>query len=205
MTPIDPQLLTLAKIINPDDFFEEKNQLITDEEFNSDSQPHRPKPDYKKFWFPTPKTCKPPDRLQGLEKRIYDELSKVQELDQKDPQTNKSYRTKILQRFIWKDSVLNEAEKQQVEDLLVEFSNIFAKHRFDVGYNSEIRMKLTPEPDQPVCTQSTPTPIHLREELQDELALLQYSGIITSLKHSKYSSSIFAHLRTNGELRILAD
>ena len=45
-------------------------------------------------------------------------------------------------------------------------------------------MKLTPEHDQPVYTQSPPTPIHLREELQVELALLQYFGIITSLNHS---------------------
>ena len=153
----------------------------------------------------TPETCKHPERLQGVEKRIYDELSKLQELDQIDPQTNQSYRKKFLQRFEWKDSVLNEAQKQQVEELLVEFSEIFAKHRFDVGYNSEITMKLTPEHDQPVYTQSPPTPIHLREELQVELALLQHFGIITSLNHSKYSSPIFAHRKTNGELRILVD
>ena len=66
-------------------------------------------------------------------------------------------------------------------------------------------MKLTPEHDQTVYTQSPPTPIHLREELQVELALLQYIGIITSLNHSKYSSRIFAHRKPNGELRILVD
>ena len=66
-------------------------------------------------------------------------------------------------------------------------------------------MKLTPEHDQPVYTQSPPTPIHLREELQVELALLQYFGIITSLNHSKYSSPLFAHRKTNGQLRILVD
>ena len=205
LTPIDPQLLMLAKSVNPDDFVKEINQLIIDEEFNSDSQPPRPKREYKKFWFPTPETCKHPERLKGVEKRIYDELSKLQELDQIDPQTNQSYRKKFLQRFEWKDSVLIEAQKQQVEELFVEFSDIFAKHRFDVGYNSEITMKLTPEHDQPVYTQSPTTPIHLREELQVELALLQYFGIITSLNHSKYSSPIFAHRKTNGELRILVN
>ena len=186
MTPIDPQLKTIAKFINPDDFLKEKSQLNIDEEFNSDSQPHRPKPDYKKFWFPTPETCKQPERLQGVEKRICDELSKLQELDQIEPQTNQSYRTKFIQRSKWKDSVLNEAQKQQVEELLVEFSDLFAKHTFDVGYNSELRMKLTTEHDQPIYTQSPTTPIHLREELQVEHALLQYFGrIITSLNHSK--------------------
>ena len=164
LTPIDPQLLTLTKSINPDDFVKEINQLIIDEAFNSDSQPPKPKPEYKKFWFPTSETYKHPERLQGVEKRIYDELSKLQELEQIDPQFNQSYRTKFLQRFKWKASVLNEAQKEQVE-LLVEFSDIIAKHRFDVGYNSEITMKLTPEHDQLVYTQSPPTPLHLREEL----------------------------------------
>ena len=41
--------------------------------------------------------------------------------------------------------------------------------------------------------------------LEVELALLQYFGIITSLNRSKYSSPIFAHRKTNGELRILVD
>ena len=66
-------------------------------------------------------------------------------------------------------------------------------------------MKLTPEHHQPVYTHSPPTSIHLREELQGELGLLQNFGIITSLNHSKYSSPIFAHRKPNGELRILVD
>ena len=105
-----------------------------------------------------PETCKQPEQLQGVEKRIYDEWSILQELEQIDPQTNQSYRTGFLQTFNWKDSVLNEAHKQQVEKLLVEFSDIFAKHRFDVSYNSEITMKLTPEHDQPVYTQNPQHP-----------------------------------------------
>ena len=205
LTPIDPQLLTLAKFKNPDDFVTEINQLVIDQTFNSESQPPRPQPDYKSFWFQTPETCRNTEKLQGVEKRIYEELLKLQELDKIGPQMDASYRETFLQRFQWKDSVLNRHQKQQLEELLIEFSDIFAKHRFDVGYNSEITMKLTPEHDKPVYTQSPPTPIHLREELQVELALLQYFGIITSLNHSKYSSPIFAHRKTNGELRILVD
>ena len=197
--------MTLAKLRIPENFAQEINQLIIDEEFSSDSQPPRPKPEYRKFWFPTPETCKNPEKLQGVEKRFYTELSKLQELDKIDLQTDKSYRNHFLRRFKWKDPVLNESQKQQVEELLVEFSVIFAKHRFDVGYNSEITMKLTPEHDKPVYTQSPPTPIHLREQLQVELALLQYFELITSLNHSKYNSPIFAHRKTNGELRILVD
>ena len=119
LTPIDPPLLTLAKIRNPENFAQEINQLIIDEEINSHSQPPRPKSEYRKFWFPTPETCKNPEKLQGVEKRIHTELSKLQELDNIDPQTDKSYRDHFLQRFKRKDSVLNESQKQQVEELLV--------------------------------------------------------------------------------------
>ena len=76
LTPIKPQLLTLAKFKNRDDFKKEINQLINDEEFNAHSQPPRPKPDYKRFWFRTPETCKNPSALKGVEKRIYNELEK---------------------------------------------------------------------------------------------------------------------------------
>ena len=69
LTPIEPQLPTLAKFKNLDDFEKEINQLIIDEEFNADSQPLRPKPDYKSIWFPTPETCKNPTALKGVEKR----------------------------------------------------------------------------------------------------------------------------------------
>ena len=40
-------------------------------------------------------------------------------------------------------------------------------------------------------TQGPPTPIHYRDEVLVELALLQYWGVITTLTYSKYSSPIF--------------
>ena len=81
LTPIELKLLTLAKFKNPDDLEKEINQLIIVEEFNADSQPPRPKPDYKRLWFPTPETCKNPTALKGVENRIYKEIEKLRELD----------------------------------------------------------------------------------------------------------------------------
>ena len=129
-------------------------------------------------------------------------MLRLQELDKIH---HNRYYDKLLQRFNWKDSVLNHKDQQQVVDQLIEFSDIFARHRFDIGYISEITVKLTPEHDQPIYTHSPPTPIQLREELKVELALLQYFGIITSLNPSKYSSPIFAHRKPNGELQVLVD
>ena len=80
-----------------------------------------------------------------------------------------------------------------------------ARHRLDVGCNTTHPVILTPSHDKPVYAQSIPTPLHLREELLIELALMQYYGIITTLPYSKYSSPIFCHRKPNGKLCLLVD
>ena len=101
--------------------------------------------------------------------------------------------------------MLTQEQRSKVEDLLVEFSDICAKHRFDVGYHSDLQIKLKPEHTRPLYTQGPPTPIHLRQELTVELALMHYYGLITTLSHSKYSSPLFAHRKPSGKLRKLID
>ena len=48
-------------------------------------------------------------------------------------------------------------------------------------------------------------PIHLKEDLIVELALMNKYGIITVLPFSKYASPIFAQRNPNGKLRLLVD
>ena len=48
-------------------------------------------------------------------------------------------------------------------------------------------------------------PIHLKEDLIVELALMHKYGIITVLPFSKYASPIFAQRKPNGKLRPLVD
>ena len=48
-------------------------------------------------------------------------------------------------------------------------------------------------------------PIHLKEDLIVELALMHKYGIITVLPFSKYASPIFAHRRPNEKIRLLGD
>ena len=48
-------------------------------------------------------------------------------------------------------------------------------------------------------------PIHLKEDLIVELALMHKYGIITVLPFPKYASPIFAHRKPNGKLRLLLD
>ena len=96
-------------------------------------------------------------------------------------------------------------EKQAIEDILVEYHDIFARHRMDIGMNTEFKVKLTPKDDKADYSQNLPMPIHLKEDLIVELALMHKYGIITVLPFSKYASPIFAQRKPNGKLRLLVD
>ena len=129
----------------------------------------------------------------------------MQRREKLNPKDDSEPRTEFLKRFDWTDTLLTETEKQAVEDILVEYHDIFARHRMDIGMNTEIKVKLTPKDDNVVYSQSLPIPIHLKEDLIVELALMHKYGIITMLPFSKYPSAIFAQRKPNGKLRLLVD
>ena len=82
---------------------------------------------------------------------------------------------------------------------------MFARHRMDIGMNTEFKVRLAPKDDEAVYSQSLPMPIHLKEVLIVELALMHKYGIITVLPFSKYASTVFALRKPNGNLRLLVD
>ena len=92
--------------------------------------------------------------------------------------------------------------KQSIEVFLVDYHDIFARHRMDLGMNTEFKLKLTPKDDKVVYCQSLPMPIHLKEDIIVELTLMHKYGIITVLPFSKYASPIFAQRKPNGNLRL---
>ena len=71
--------------------------------------------------------------------------------------------------------------------------------------NTEFKVKVTPKDDEALYGQSLSMPIHLKEDLIVELALMHKNGIITVLPFSKYASPIFAQRKPNGNLRLLVD
>ena len=107
--------------------------------------------------------------------------------------------------FKWTDSLITGNDRKNFEYTIVEFSDIFARHRLDIGMNTQFKVSLTPQDDKPVYTQSLPVPINLKEDLTVELALMHRYGIITTLPFSKYASPIFAQRKPNGKLRLLVD
>ena len=71
--------------------------------------------------------------------------------------------------------------------------------------NTEFKVRLTPNDDKAVYSQSLPMPINLKEDLMVELALMHKYEIITVLPFSKCASPIFAQRKPNGKLRLLVD
>ena len=202
---IEPQTLALAKMNQTDNVELGINEIISQKTSPSIGSEQKPPPEYEKFWFPTPETCPNPESLPSIQREIYDQILYFQGLEKIEPNNNIQDRLTFLSNFQWENSVLTNDQRSEVEHLLIEYADIFAKNRFDVGYNSDLKIKLTPEHQRPLYTEGPPTPIQLRNELTVELALMHYFGLITTLSHSKYSIPLFAHRKPSGKLRMLID
>ena len=157
------------------------------------------------FWFPTPENPGNTEEHTPIHTRILKELCELQLKEKLNPKDDIKSKVEVLKRFDWTDTLFTEAEKQAVEDILVEYHDIFARHRMDIGMNTEFNVRLTPKDDKAVYSQNLQMPIHLKEDLIVELALMHKYGIITVLPFSKYASPIFAQRKPNGKLRLLVD
>ena len=124
------------------------------------------KPDQQNntFWYPTPKNPGNPEDHTPKQTKILKEKEKLK------PQESTESRNKFLKRFDWIDTFLTETEKQAIEDILVDYHDIFARHRMDIGMNTEFKVKLTPKDEKAVYSQSLPILIHLKRDLIVELA-----------------------------------
>ena len=109
-----------------------------------------------------------------------------------DPSKCDEQRMNFLKNSTWEESLLTSSQRLQVEELLVKYNFIFAILRLDTGMNTDFKVKLLPQNEELVYSQSLPTPTNLKEDLLVELALMQEYGVITTLPHSKCFSSIFA-------------
>ena len=89
---------------------------------------NKPEQQNNTFWFPTPEN---PGKLEDhipIQTRILKELNELKDKEKLNPQGNTQSRTKFLKRFDWTETLLTEVEKQAIEDFLVEYHDIFARH-----------------------------------------------------------------------------
>ena len=157
------------------------------------------------YWFPTPQNPGNEKEHTPIQTRILNELRELEQLEKINPSESTNSRNQFLSNFDWTDSTLQSEAKQAVENLLVEFHDIFARHRFDIGINTEFKVQIKPLDNRPAYCQNLPAPINLKDDILVELALLHKYGIIITLRFSKYASPIFAQRKPNGELRLLVD
>ena len=157
------------------------------------------------YWFPTPQNPGNEKEHTPIQTRILHELPELDQLEKLNPLENTNSRNQFLSNFVWTDFTLQPETKQSVENLLVEFHDIFARHRFDIGINTEFKVQLTTLDNRPACSQSLPAPINVKDDILVELALLHKYGIITTLPFSKYASPIFEQRKPNEKLRLLVD
>ena len=81
---IGPELLALDKMKNGE-LLNHINELLRVRNNRSSRQPKSPSP---KIWFPTPETCQNPENLPPLQKKIFDNISELQQRDSPNPQSN---------------------------------------------------------------------------------------------------------------------
>ena len=120
---------------------------------------NKPEQQDNTFWFPTPEN---PGKLEDhtpIQERILKELNELKDKQKLNPQESTESRNKFLKRFDWTDTLLTEMEKQAIENILVEYHDIFARHRMDIGMNTEFKVKLTLKDNKAVYSQNLPMPI----------------------------------------------
>ena len=82
------------------------------------------------FRFPTPEKPGNTEDHTPIQTRILTELCELQRKEKLNPKDDSESRTEFLKRFDWTDTLLTETEKQAVEVILIEYHDIFARHRW---------------------------------------------------------------------------
>ena len=133
---------------------------------------NKPKQQNNTFWFPIPENPGKSEDHTPKQTRILKELTELKEKEKLNPQESAESGNKLLKQFNWTNTLLTETEKQAIEDIFVDYHDIFARHRVDIGMNTEFKVKITLKDDKPVFRQSLPMPIHVKEDPIVELALM---------------------------------
>ena len=77
------------------------------------------------YWFPTPQNPGNEKEHTHIQTRILKELRELEQLEKLNPLENTIFRKQFRSNFDWTDSTLQPEAKQAVENLLVEFHDVF--------------------------------------------------------------------------------
>ena len=114
-----PEHLALDKMKNGE-ILNQVIQLLRVRNNRGIRQPKRPLPEYDKIWLPTPGTCQNPENLHPLQRKIFDNISELQQRDSLNPQSNEKKRETFLKQFDWTKSSLNADQVAEMQHFLIE-------------------------------------------------------------------------------------
>ena len=109
---------------------------------------NKPEQQTNTFWFQTPENPGKPEEHNSIQTRILKEVNELRDKEKLNPQESTESRNKFLKQSDWTDTLLTETKKQAIEDILVYYHDSFAKHKMDIGMNTEIKVILTPKVDK---------------------------------------------------------
>ena len=133
-----------------------------------------------------------------VQTRFFHELRELEKIEQLNPPDNINSQTQFLSIFDWTDSTLEPKARQAVETELVQFHDNFARHRFDIGINTKVKVQLTRLDNKPACPLIAKVIQHRRHPRGDcaNTQVLHYQNIT----FSKIASSVLAQKKHNGKL-----
>ena len=131
--PVDMAILSMTPQGDPD-LTAYLNELL---------RTNKPEQQNNTFWFPTPEKPGKPEDHNPEQTRILKELTELKDNEKRTPQDNTESLNNFPKRFDWSDILLTETTKQANEDILVDYHDTFARHRMDIGMNTEFKVKLT--------------------------------------------------------------
>ena len=138
LKPLNTAALKVLTEVDSEDAKVYINELLK----TSDKTSKKPK-----FWFPTPNDPGDPNTHTPIQSRI-----------PLNPTNSDEIREAFLRNFKWDDTQLSADDQKDIEEILIEFNDIFARHRLDIGINHDFKIKLTPKTDEPVYSHSLSCP-----------------------------------------------
>ena len=99
-----------------------------------------------------------------------------------------------------------EIYREQLKDLIKEYSHCFARNRFDLGCASFYEAKLNLKNGfKPMWVPSRPIAYKIRPHLDEEIRNLESSGQISPCRYSAWNSCVFLTTKSDGSYRFVVD
>ena len=93
----------------------------------------KPEQQNNTFWFQTLENPGRPEDHTPIQTLILKESIELKEKEKLNREESTDSRNKFLKQFDWTDTLPTETEKQANEDILVNYHDIFARHRMALG------------------------------------------------------------------------